>query len=134
MVHPEGTVFRRVISCPATPEFEFALEEGLSRREVQGVFYERLNTGIQGFPRDPALLPVRFSRMTPKYPAIEQALGKATLEAMEKCGGAATLSGLAVGVLPPRPADPESTARPYDAWVGYLLDCHVGEEGIASNG
>lgn len=123
VVHPEGTVFRRVITCPAAPEFEFALEDGLSRREVQGVFYERLNAGIQGFPRDPTLLPVRFSQMTPKYPAIEQALGRATLEAIEKCGGAATLSGVAVGVLPSRPANPESGERRHDAWVGYLLDC-----------
>ncbi len=123
VVHAEGTVFRRVITCPAAPEFEFALEEDLSRGEVQRVFYERLNEGNSGFPRDPALLPVRFSRMTPKYLAIEQALGKATLESMEKCGGGATISSLAVGVLPPRPADPESDGRLHDAWVGFILDC-----------
>lgn len=126
-MHPPGTVFRRVITCPPPPDFEFALAEGLSRDDVRWLFHERLNEGIEGYPRDPVVQPVRFGRTQPKYRAIEQALGKATLQWMEKCDGGASFSRMAVGILPPLPADADLRYRPTDAYIGFIVDCRKSE-------
>lgn len=126
-MHPPGTVFRRVITCPPPPDFEFTLAEGLSKEDVHWLFYERLNEGIEGYPRDPVVQPVRFGRGKPKYLAIEQALGKATLQWMEKCDGGASFSRVAVGIFPPLPADAELRYRPADAYIGFIVDCRKSE-------
>ena len=126
-MHPPGTVFRRVITCPPPPDFEFALAEGLGREDVHWLFHERLNEGNEGFPRDPVVQPVRFGRAQPKYLAIEQALGKATLQWMEKCDGGASFSRVAVGIFPPLPADSELRYRPADAYIGFIVDCSKSE-------
>ena len=126
-MHPPGTVFRRVITCPPPPDFEFTLAEGLNKQDMHWLFHERLNEGIQGYPRDPVVQPVRFGPTKPKYLAIEQALGKATLEWMEKCEGSASFSRMAVGIFPPLPADSELRYRPADAYIGFIVDCRKPE-------
>tara|TARA_R110002020_G_scaffold37705_3_gene113665 strand:+ start:2862 stop:3629 length:768 start_codon:yes stop_codon:yes gene_type:complete len=126
-MHPPGTVFRRVITCPPPPDFEFTLAEGLDRDDVHWLFHERLNEGNEGFPRDPVVQPVRFRPAQPKYQAIEQALGKSTLEWMEKCEGGASFSRVAVGIFPPLPANSELRYRPADAYIGFIVDCRKTE-------
>ena len=126
-MHPPGTVFRRVITCPPPPDFEFTLAEGLNKQDMHWLFHERLNEGIQGYPRDPVVQPVRFGPTKPKYLAIEQALGKATLQWMEKCDGGASFSRVAVGIFPPLPADSELRYRPADAYIGFIVDCRKPE-------
>ena len=129
VVHPEGTVFRRVITCPPPPEFEFVLAEGLGMDDVRWLFHERLNEGNEGFPRDPVIKPFRFGPAQPKYPAIERALGEATLQWIEKCDGGAGFSRVAVGVFPPLPAGTQPPSRPADGYIGFVVDCIESETG-----
>ena len=126
-MHPPGTMFRRVITCPPPRDYEFALADGLEKDDVHWLFHERLNDGNEGYPRDPVLLPVRFRPDLPKHQAIEQAMGQATLEWMEKCEGGAGFSRLAVGIFPPLPADSELRYRPADAYIGFIVDCSKSE-------
>lgn len=129
-MHPPGTVFRRVITCPPPPEFEFRLAEGLSREEINWIFHERLNADNIGFPRDPVVLPVLYAAGRPKYQAIEQTLGKVSLQWAEKCGGNLNFTKLAVAVLPDRPAGAEPDFRRADAYIGFIVDCQQPEPSL----
>lgn len=122
-MHPAGTVFRRVVTCPPPPHFEFILEDGLERQEINDVFYERLNTGNVGFPRDPYVHPIRFSASRPKYEAVRKALGDFAFFMLEKCKQGVSFEKFAVGVLPDRSPTGAGGTRSADAYVGYVFSC-----------
>lgn len=128
-VHPEGTVFRRRVLCPPPAEFEMALPAGTTQAQAAVIFGQRFNEGNEGFPREPTVIPLRFSRFVAPYQALADALGRASLRKYRECPQGIQVERMLLGMLPPAAQDED---RPADGYVGLLASCRRdAEEALA---